>query len=102
MILIEVARLTAACIRVRLSSSVLEEFGLDGTKKLDDCKHVSNVWRYAELSRQRKEREAYYEAQYEGGMLNHKIFLYTLFQTLTVTHRLHVCLVSWIVAPMAN
>ena len=44
----------------------------------------------------------YYEAQYEGGMLNHKIFLYTLFQTLTVTHRLHVCLVSWIVAPMAN
>ena len=45
MILIEVARLTAACIRVMLSSSELEEFGLDGTKKLDDCKHVSNVWR---------------------------------------------------------
>ena len=58
MILIEVARLTAACIRVMLSSSVLEEFGLDGTKKLDDCKHVSNVWRYSELSRQRMEREA--------------------------------------------
>ena len=48
-------------------------------------------------------RYAYeYEAQYESGMLNHKIFLFTLFQTLTVTHRLHVCLVSWIVAPMAN
>ena len=58
MILIEVARLTAACIRVMLSNSVLEEFGLDGTKKLDDCKHVSNVWRYLELSRQRMEREA--------------------------------------------
>ena len=38
MILIEVARLTAACIRVMLSSSELEEFGFDGTKKLDDCR----------------------------------------------------------------
>ena len=56
--LIEVARLTAACIRVMLSNSVLEEFGLNRTKKLDDCRHVSNVWRYSELSRQRMEREA--------------------------------------------
>ena len=43
MILIEVARLTAAWIRVMLNSSELEEFGFDGTKKLYDCIHVSNV-----------------------------------------------------------
>ena len=43
MILIEVARLTAVCVRVMLSSSELEEFGFDGTKKLYDCRHVSNV-----------------------------------------------------------
>ena len=58
MILIEVARLTAACFSVMLCSSELEEFGLYGTKKLDNCRHVSNVWRYSELSRQRMEREA--------------------------------------------
>ena len=78
MILIEVARLTAVWIRVMLSSSELEEFGFDGTKKLDDCRHVSNAWRYSEWCKEKNGERSlvriYYEAQYEVGTLIHKIF----------------------------